>query len=91
MGPQAVTGWMAFLAFQDLPEMAPKAPQEMLVTQEFLESRASQERWAPQDWACQAPRESRASPEMQDSLGPRAFQVLQAPQAAQHRQTVTQV
>lgn len=66
--------------------MASKGLQETLVTQELLEPRASQERWGPQDWACQAGRANKVSLEMQGSLGPRAFRVLPAPRAAQETQ-----
>lgn len=85
MGSLAATGSMASPASRVLPEMASKAHQETLATQEHPEPRASQERWAPRDWACQAPRASRVSLEMQGYLAPQASQDLPAPQAVQDR------
>lgn len=80
MSPGA-TGWMGSQASQALRVMASKAPQGTQVTQEHLALRAFQEKGAPQDWACLAPRASVVSPEMPDYLDHQAFPVPLASQA----------
>lgn len=72
-------------ASQALPVMASKAPQGTQATQEPPEPRALQEKGVPQDWACQAPKASAASPEMPDYLDSRASLDLLAPQASQDK------
>lgn len=76
---------MDSLAFQVLPVMASKAPQGTQATQEPPEPRAFQEKGVPQDWACQAPKASVASPERLDYPDNLASPDLPAPQASQDK------
>lgn len=68
--------------------MASEALQGMQVTQAYLEPRAFQENWAPQDWAYQDRRASVDSLEMLGSLDLQASPVLQAPQEPQDSQVL---
>lgn len=72
-------------ASQALPVMASKALQGTQATQEPPEPRAFQEKGVPQDWACQAPKASVASPETPDYLDSQASLDLLAPQASQDK------
>lgn len=72
-------------AYQALLVMASKAPQGTQATQEPPEPRAFQEKGVLQDWACQAPKASVASPEMPDYLDNQASPDLPAPQASQDK------
>lgn len=78
-------GSMDSPAFQALPVMASKAPQGTRATQESPEPRASQEKGAPQDWACQARKASVASPETPDYLDRQASPDRPAPQAPREK------
>lgn len=77
----AATGWMDSQASRALRVMASKAPQGTQVTREYLALRAFQEKGAPRDWACPAPKASVDSPERPDYLDHQAFPVPPAPQA----------
>lgn len=70
---QGATGWMDSQASQAPLVMASQAPQGTPVTQEHRARRALQERGAPRDWACPAPKASAVSPEMWDHLDRQAF------------------
>lgn len=72
-------------ACQALPVMASKDPQGTQATQEPPEPRAFQEKGVLQDWACQAPKASVASPEMPDYLDHQASPALRAFQASQDK------
>lgn len=85
------TGSMDSPASLDLLGMASKALQGTQVTQACLEPRVSQEKWAPQDWASQAPRASVDSPEMPAYLDHQASPVPPALQEPQDSQIVTQM
>lgn len=65
--------------------MASKAPQGTQVTPGHLARRAFQEKWDPQDGACQAPKASMAFLEMSELLGRQASQAPLAPQALQDK------
>lgn len=76
---------------QALPAMASKAPEGTQANQEPPARRAFQGRGAPQDWACQAPKASAASPAMLDCPDHQASQGLPASPALQDRSIVTRV
>lgn len=78
-------------ASQALLGMASKVPQGTQVTQAYLEPRVFQEKWAPQDWACQALRASMDSLETLGYLDRQASPVLLAPPEPQDSQIVTQM
>lgn len=78
-------GWMDSQASQALPVMASKAPQGTQATQDPPVLRAFQEKGAPQDWGCQAPKASVASPAMLDYLDLQASPGLPAPPALQDK------
>lgn len=80
-----VTGWMDSQASQALLVMVSKAPRGTRVTQEHPVLRALQEKGAPPDWACLAPKASVVSPEMPDYLDPQAFPAPPDPQALQDK------
>ncbi|KAJ8783311.1 hypothetical protein J1605_009394 [Eschrichtius robustus] len=65
--------------------MASKAPQGTQATQDHLVLRAFQEKGAPQDWGCQDPKASMASPAMLDYLDRQDSPGLPAPPALQDK------
>lgn len=85
MASMDVMGSMDSQAFQALLVTASKGLQGTQVTKDHLALKAFQEKGAPQDWVCQAPKASVVSPEMLEYLDHQASPVLLAPQAFQDK------